>query len=117
MATSRSTLALHLKEEEEEEEQQQQQQGVCLESTLAPFCRLPGIEPGGREFAQTTSDQGSHIVTGPIYAPSGGYNKNLLLLLATMRGRSWVCHPGVTRPRLDPPVKPRGQQHRMRHSV
>jgi len=25
--------------------------------------------------------QGSHIVAGQIYAPSGGYNKNLLLLL------------------------------------
>ena len=25
------------------------------------------------------NDQGSHIVADPLYAPSGGYNKNLLL--------------------------------------
>ena len=38
-------------------------------------------------------------------------------ILVKLRGRSWVCHPGVTRPRLGPPVKPRDQRYRTRHSV
>ena len=38
-------------------------------------------------------------------------------ILVKLRGRSWVCHAGVTRSRLGPPVKPRDQRYRTRHSV
>ena len=39
-------------------------------------CNMPSI-PGS--FDGDVMHKGSHIVTGPIYAPSGVYNKNLLL--------------------------------------
>jgi hypothetical protein len=38
-------------------------------------------------------------------------------ILVKLRRRSWVCHAGVTRSRLGPPVKPRDQRYRTRHSV
>ena len=38
-------------------------------------------------------------------------------ILVKQRGRLWVCHDGVTRSRVDPPVRPRDRRHRMRNSV
>ena len=35
-------------------------------------------------------------------------------ILVKRRGRSWVCHAGVTRSRLGPPVKPKDQRYRTR---
>jgi hypothetical protein len=37
-----------------------------------------------KSFKTSCMTQGSHIVADPIYAPSGGCNKNLLLLLITI---------------------------------
>jgi len=41
--------------------------------------------------AQVRARQGSHRVADPLYAPSGGYNKNLLLLSTILQAQVRAC--------------------------